>query len=523
VIAPVTLVDRDLGPPSPATRRLARDLVRLVGEEGVSTRPLDRLAASRDLWPRTLFWLREGKLPAPPEVVVWPRTSDEVAAVLRLAADRGVPVTPYGGGSGVCGAAIALRGGISLDLKRLDRIRRIDLEALEVEAEAGVFGARLEASVAAAGLTVGHFPSSLALSTVGGWLATRSAGQASSRYGKIEDLVVGLEAITGTGERLALRRPAPGPDLVDLFLGSEGTLGVFAAATLRLWPAPAVRRGRAYRFPTLGAGLDAIRALFRAGLRPAVVRLHDPLDGLLALGAGRRQAGGPVGAVVQPLAAFARERAADAVSLALRALLARPRRLDAAAGLVGGSLLVLVHEGDADEVENEAVRAAAPILAAGGRDAGERLARDWLARRYDVAFGMAPAWRAGFWTDTLEVAAPWSRLGAVHGAVRDAAAEHALLSAHFSHATADGAAIYFTLLGRADDPGRGLASHEVAWNAALDAAERAGATVSHHHGIGLAKAAYLQRELGAGGRKLLAAAKAACDPAGILNPGKLLP
>lgn len=522
MIAPVTLVEKDLGAPSPATRRLARELARIVGEEGVSTRPLDRLAASRDLWPRAFFWLRAGRLPTPPELVVWPRNVEEVAAVIRLAGERGLPVTPYGGGSGVCGGAVPLRGGITLDTKRLDRIRRMDPAALEVEAEAGVAGDRLEARLAEEGLTLGHFPSSLAISTVGGWLATRSAGQASSRHGKIEDIVQGLEVVIGTGERLRPRRPAAGPDLVDLFLGSEGTLGIFTAATLRVSPAPAVRRHRAYRFASLDAGLDAVRGMFRAGLRPAVVRLLEPLDVLLALTSGRRAPGDGAGSFLR-LFSLARERAGSAVALALRAALASPRRLDAALGLVDGSLLVLVHEGEAEEVEAEASRAAALLFAAGGRDLGERPAREWFARRFDVAFGMAPAWRSGFWTDTLEVAAPWSRLGAVHGAVRDAAAAYALVTAHFSHATADGAAVYFTLLGRADDPDRGLALHGAAWHAALDAAERSGATVSHHHGIGLAKAAYLQRELGAGGQRLYAAVRAACDPAGILNPGKHLP
>lgn len=532
MIPQVGLTARDLGPAPASARRLARELARRLGEGSVSTSSGELSAVSRDCWPKTMLWQRQGLAPKPPDVVVWPRNVEQVAEVLAFAREQGLAVTPYGAGSGVCGGAMPLRGGIVLDLKRLDRIRRIDREELVVDAEAGVLGLPLEQRLGAEGLTIGHFPSSIMVSTVGGWIAARGAGQCSARYGKVEDMVQGLTAVLGTGEVVRPSRPTAGQDLLELLAGSEGTLGVITDATLRLWPAPELQVPRGYRFPTMASALGAMRAAFRAGLRPSVLRLYDPFDTMIAMRghssgeakspvrpgpAGRRGSGG----LREAATAVAAKRFGALKRSALELALSRPRGLNLAASALDACLLVVVHEGARGVVELEAERMRGICAAGAGRDLGEAPGLHWLKKRYAVSFKMPAMFAAGGWVDTCEVATSWGKVEALYQAVREAVSPHAFVMAHFSHAYPDGCSIYFSLAGAAGDVKRGLASYDAAWTAALDAADRAGATLTHHHGVGLLKAPWLSRELGEGGRELLRAAKRACDPAGILNPGKL--
>jgi alkyldihydroxyacetonephosphate synthase len=291
-----------------------------------------------------------------------------------------------------------------------------------------------------------------------------------------------------------------------------------------------VRLPRGYRFPTLHAALEAMRHAFRAGLRPSVLRLYDPFDTMIAMRGHDRDgdeaeervpAGEAPAGVGGRLRALARRRAAQLQGLATRTALGRPRGLNRAASALKACLLVVVHEGPKALAELEADRFRGIAAASAGRDLGEGPGRHWLKKRYAVSYKMPPMFDAGGWVDTFEVATTWGKVEALYEDVRRALAPHAFVMAHFSHAYADGCSIYFTFAGSAADPRRGLATYEAAWAAALEAADRAGATLTHHHGVGLLKAPFLARELGEGGTKLLRAAKAACDPAGILNPGKL--
>jgi len=529
--------------PPPADEALARDFAAIVGAEGVSVDPVDRLNAARDMWPKGFLWERQGLFPAPPDAVLRPASVEAIAAVVRFASERGVPVTPYGAGSGVCGGAIPLNGGVTLRLDRLDAIGEIDPDALEVEAQAGVLGVRLEEALRAKGLTLGHFPSSIGCSSVGGWIAARSAGQSSSRYGKIEDMVRSMRCVLGTGEVAELRRPAEGIDRMELMLGSEGTLGVVVEARFRLWRAPESVVPRGFRFPSLGAGLDAAEAMFRAGLRPSVVRLYDPLSTEVALGSlgaspGHTRppgledlrprfrsrgealadaiAGGP--GVARRIAAEAlRSAAAAARNLAL----SRSEWIGRGISLLRRSLLVLVHEGAAGEAEAEAAEGRAICRVHGGIDLGEGPGAKWLRDRWAVSYGLPRIFQSSGWVDTFEVAAPWGKVLAIYDAVRAAVAPHALAMAHFSHAYADGCSLYFTFTGAARTPEEGLAGYDGAWRAALDAALKEGATISHHHGVGLLKSPWLREELGEGGLELLRRVKREWDPREILNPGKL--
>jgi alkyldihydroxyacetonephosphate synthase len=366
---------------------------------------------------------------------------------------------------------------------------------------------------------------------VGGWLAARSAGQLSSRYGKIEDMVLSVEAVDGTGALLhTLDGPSAGPDLTQLLVGSEGTLAVITSAKLRIWPSPSARWLRGIRFPSVQAGMRALHNIMRAGLRPAVARLYDPLDTLLA-GKG----GGAAMKIPQPLRWVVDATQAEALRLALRAPMLLNRLVDA---LPAHSLMILGFEGDSeDDCAEEGDSALAVCESARGDDLGPAPGERWLANRYKISYRQSPLFSAGAFVDTMEVATTWDRLDSLYHQVRRAVQGLAFVMAHFSHAYLEGCSIYFTFVGlagaTADQIARGSRAdaeedlegaesrYDACWKAALGAVADEGATISHHHGVGLSKQIFLPREHGEGMRQLRAL-KRAFDPHGILNPGKLL-
>jgi alkyldihydroxyacetonephosphate synthase len=511
---------------------LAAELSRALPGLRTSSDEADRIAYARDLWPRHHLAVRAGE-PAGhrPATIVWPSSTEEVARLVRWARGRGVALVPFGAGSGVCGGIAPREDVVVVDLKRLSRIRRIDLEAPAVDVEAGAMGLPFEQALERAGFTLGHFPSSILCSTVGGWVAARSAGQCSGAYGKIEDMVSSLECVTGEGEVVHLRRRTSRPDLVPLLVGSEGTLAIVTCAELRLHPAPASRAFGAWSFPTTPDGWGAMRILFQSGLRPAVARLYDPFDAMLARRSGAKR---PSQEGKRPGPAHA--ATGSYAGAALRAVLRRPGALNEllhsriAARVLGGAMLVVIFEGSEEEAQRGLDQARALCEKASGSWEGEAPARRWLAHRYSVSYRQAPVFADGAFVDTMEVAARWSKLGELYEAVRRALGEHVFVMAHFSHAYPDGCCIYFSFAGSAD-PGlvRALgwdaacaATYDRAWKAALTAAVEAGGTLSHHHGVGRSKAPRLAAELGHG-IEVVRTLMHAFDPAGILNPGNLLP
>ncbi|MBI4936136.1 MAG: FAD-binding oxidoreductase [Actinobacteria bacterium] len=235
--------------------------------------------ASRDWWPLAMHWALQGQVLQRAAVVARPRSTAEVAAVVRLCHEHSVPVTAAGGRSGVLGASIPVFGGVVLDLTALQGVVQVDATSGLVQVLAGTFGPELEAELRERhGLTVGHFPQSFDIATVGGWVACRGAGQYSTRYGKIEHIVAGLEVVTADGSVIhtgGFPAGAQGPDLTQLFVGSEGTLGIVTTVWLKAHPLPAAERRAAYSFPTFEAGLEACRRILRRGATPAVLRLYD--------------------------------------------------------------------------------------------------------------------------------------------------------------------------------------------------------------------------------------------------------
>jgi alkyldihydroxyacetonephosphate synthase len=477
-------------PPGPHTTRLATApaevpeafvtaLVAELGAPGVLSGEDTLAAFSRDWWPLAAVWARRGEVPARPAVVARPETGEEVAACLRLAHEHRVPATAAAGRSGVCGGAVPLAGGVVLDLTAMAGLVDLDDTSLLCRVAPGTWGDDFASALANRGMTLGHWPQSVAVSTVGGWLACRSAGQYSTRYGKIEDMVAGLEVVDGRGRRIrtgGAPRAATGPDLTQVFVGSEGTLGVITEATLRVRPTPSASAWAAYGFTAFADGLDACRRVLRRGGTPAVLRLYDAVE-------ARRN--------------FSQD----------------------------GHLLLVLDEGDPGHVDwNLAVVEEECRRTPGVDERDRRLVGRWLEHRNDVsALGVAVG--AGLVVDTVEVAATWATLPGLYQAVVEgisAVPGTLAASGHCSHAYLDGGCLYFTFAGQAgDDPAAQDGYYRSALGAAMTATVASGGAISHHHGVGLARGPWMRPALGEGAFETLVGLKQVLDPAGILNPGKL--
>jgi alkyldihydroxyacetonephosphate synthase len=521
-----------------------------------SVDPLDLRMVSHDLWPRRLLELREELPRTLPQRVFWPENDEEVVAVVRAARVARRPLVPFGAGSGVCGGVSPTTISWVLDLKRMSRVGAIDEERGTVVVEAGVIGERLEQALNARGLTLGHFPSSIYCSTVGGWVATRGAGQLSSRYGKIEDMVLAVEGVDGRGQkvRAAVDDPATGPGAVQLLVGSEGALLVITRVMLRVRPIPSHRWLRGFSFDDVGGAVSTMRALMQGGDAPSVLRLYDPIDSAISgshasePGPDRIEAGGvsradledsgPRGSSaggdsdeepgffenlaqkVDELALFSRPRAARKI---VGEILGRPTLANAILERLGARAKLIVGlEGNGDDLVGRVAGLRARIVAMGGRDLGDEPGQRWLKNRHRISYRMARAFAAGSWVDTFEVATGWERVVPLYRDVREALRDVAVVMCHMSHAYHDGCSLYFTFAGfgaQGTGPRSALSRYDLAWERALSVSRRHGAAISHHHGVGRARAK--GQKLEAGARALLEGLKRELDPDGILNPGVL--
>jgi alkyldihydroxyacetonephosphate synthase len=479
--APLEVSDRLRGatPPLPAG---LLDRLRDSGAE-VFDDDAARAEAGRDWWPLAIGWAAEGAVPQRPAVVVRPQNAAQVSAVLAACNEAVVAVTPMAGRSGVCGGSIPVHGGVSLDLTGLEGLVAVDETSLTADVRAGTFGPDLEAALdqVGTGYTLGHWPQSMDLSTVGGWLACRGAGQYSTRYGKIEDMVLGLEVVLADGRIVHTEGKAPraatGPNLTQLFVGSEGTLGVITEARFRIHPRPPAQERRAFGFTSFEEGLEACRKILRRGATPAVLRLYDQAESARNF-----------------------EQPDTNVLIVLD---------ETDPALLAATLSV---------VDDECTQAA------GAHPLDIGLVERWLGHRNDVS-ALAPLWRAGIVVDTAEIAGPWASLPKLFTEVVASltAIEGTLAaSAHQSHAYTDGACLYFTFAGRGPEGDDAWREHyyRQAWDTVTDATLAHGAAISHHHGIGLNRSRFLPRALGTG-FEVLKGLKKSFDPVGILNPGKL--
>ncbi len=431
--------------------------------------------ASRDWWPHAMIWATDGQVAAKAAAVVSPTSAEQVAAVLAVCDAARIPVTAAAGRSGVCGASVPVHGGVVLDLCGLTGIVDVDAESLVLDVACGTCGDHLEHTQRAdPGLTLGHWPQSVSLSTVGGWLACRSAGQLSTRYGKIEDMVLGLDVALADGRRITTGgapRAAVGPDLNQLFVGSEGTLGIITGARLRLHPAPTHERRAAYGFESFQAGIDAMRRILQRGATPAVLRLYDPTEADRTYHTGDR------------------------------------------------ALLLVLDQGDGAVVDTTMELVAEVCRDGHPEDAAH--VEHWLEHRNDVAALEALISR-GYVVDTMEVVGRWRDLPSIYTATLAAlnSVEGTIAaSAHQSHSYVDGGCLYFTFAAKVEPDDRDRC-YRALWDAGSRAVLGAGGALSHHHGVGLNRSRFVAEALGPA-FDVLVATKAALDPNGILNPGKL--
>jgi alkyldihydroxyacetonephosphate synthase len=470
---------------SAVTDHFRTDLVKELGDGAVSNAP-ERL----DAYVSDTYWLAlhaqaEGEPLGRPELVARPSDEAGVASAVRLAGEHHVPVVAWGGGSGTQGGAVPVHGGLVLDLTGLDRILEIDERSHTVTCEAGVNGRRLEQELNERGLMLPHYPASSEWATVGGYVAARGSGVLSTRYGKIEDLVLSLRVVLASGEvieTVEVPRHAVGPELTQLFVGSEGTLGVITRVTLQIVPLPATRSFATVRFPSVGAGVDAVRRALAVGHRPSVVRMYDD----------------------------------EATRLALSPVVGE--ELD-------GVCTIFCFEGEEDAVAAESTATLALARETGAEELEERLGRIWWDRRYEFYYPPHQPVLPQIW-GTIDVVATYAKIEAVYEALRAAvkapyADVNLQLRMHFSHWYTWGTMIYARFV--VPDGGGGTGAidlHDRIWADGLEAAFAAGGVMNDHHGVGLKLAPYMERQHGAS-LGALRRIKEALDPEGILNPGKL--
>ncbi len=507
-LRPVPPIDRVRIPPSLLSPDELAELERFVGEGNVSAEHRDRVSHALGRGYKDLLRLRSGTLYRAPDAILYPEDAAAVGAVLEFAVRRRYAIVPFGGGTSVVGGVEALADGtyaatLTLDLRRMNRVTAIDEGSGLAVAEPGIRGPLLEEALAAKGLTLGHFPQSWEFSTLGGWAATRAAGGLSNRYGRIDDLVVGLRLVAPARslEVRALPGRDHGPDLLQLVLGSEGTLGVITEATVRAHPAPPVRRFASRLFRGFEEGLACLRSMAKDDVLPDMTYLSDEEETRFAVA----QAG------IDP------ERGGG---WALRFLGLRGY------SLAPGSLLLMEFEGSAARVSRRrrgALRHARPSA-----NVGAGPAKRWYAERFETPYLRDSLVDHGVLVDTVETAASWSNLMGVYRAggkaLQEALWEHGgagLVLCHVSHVYPDGASLYFTFFGKARE-GREIAQWEAVKEAVTRAFVESGGALSHHHGIGADHAPYLGRVVGEDGLLVLKALKRELDPEGIMNPGKLL-
>ena len=498
-------------PPAPADAALESVLERvppsrLEPSPGVSTDPLDRLLHAHGQSLPDWIALRSGIIGRTPDAVAYPTNGEQVRQLLLWAAEQGVKIIPYGGGTSVVGhinPQVDEAPVLTLDLSQMNRMLDIDPMSRLARFEAGATGPAIEGKLKALGYTLGHFPQSWEYSTLGGWIATRSSGQQSYRYGRIEQLFAGglLETPSGALALPSIPASAAGPDLRQIVLGSEGRLGVLTQASVRIQPLPEQEQFLGLFFHAWDDGLMAARTLVQDGIPISMLRLSDAIE------------------TETTLALAGHER-----------LLGPGQKLLALLGYGGARcLMILGVSGDAQPVGRARSRALEVARSFGGLNAGLLIGEQWRRSRFKTPYLRNTLWELGYALDTLETALPWETFEASRQktlqAIKMAFASiplPLLVFSHLSHVYANGASFYITyIFPRGAEPDAALSAWRLAKAAASESILACGGTISHQHGVGLDHRAYLPEEKGRLGLQLLRSAAATLDPNGMMNPGKL--
>jgi alkyldihydroxyacetonephosphate synthase len=453
------------------------ELLKQFGPERVITADAELLSHSYDAWSVAIKWRQQGKAPYRPDALFLPQSSQDVSRLLAWASENRIPVTPWGAGSSVIGAPLPMHAGISLDMSSMNRLLSLDISNLLVTVEAGMIGSTLEQELNSRGCTLNHSPQSIHRSTVGGWVATRAVGQFSSRWGGIEDLVASLTVVLPSGEivkTLLSPRIGVGPDLQQLFMGSEGAFGVVTEVTLKIFPTSESQILESILFPSIHSGLEAMRRIIQCGIRPSVVRLYDADE-------SRYLSGSP----------------ADS-----------------------GNTLLLGLDGLPAVVQAEYAACLKICSAEGGVVSGENIARRWMERRFDFSRVESRLSQEGGVAETIEVAHFWDRIEATyHTLKKELSGLAEEVQCHFSHVYPQGTSLYIIILGQAENASQAEERLLVIWETAMRICLDRGASIAHHHGVGLARLPFIHDHLGPS-YKLLKTIKSAFDPLNIMNPGK---
>ncbi|TFG00792.1 MAG: FAD-binding oxidoreductase [Promethearchaeota archaeon] len=461
--------------------KIVAELKQNIGEKNVSTKQIDILAYTKDTSLIAMNWTMEGKIAGLPEIITWPANTSHIIEILKVANREKIPVVPYAEGSGVVGGAIPVKGGIIIDMKRFNKIIGINNKNLSVTVQTGTNGMNLERYLNSKGYTGGHIPQSLYTSSVGGWIAHRAAGQFSSKYGKIEDIILGMKLILPTGDKIKfdpMARAATGPQLDKYFIGSEGTLGIVTEATLKIWPYPEKRALISYAFPTIEDSLNATREIMREHIFPAVIRIYDADETL--------------------------------------------RHFDHIEKAKNKVMTIFVCEGNERLVDLEETITREKCEGNSGIDCGKEPVDHWFETRFKVTeTSMFPPYRIV--ADTIEVAVMWDDASKLYHSVVEATEKvegNLLVSAHVSHFYPNGVGFYFTFGGV---PGKGKSQfdfYKECWNTIIKATLESGGSISHHHGIGINRSHWMDKEWD-GGLEVMKKFKDALDPNNIFNPGKI--
>lgn len=470
-------------------------LAEFVGAEYCRTDDRDRLLHAGGKSTLDLLRRRDTGVQDAPDAVLLPGDEDAVATILRYCSHHHIAVVPFGGGTSVVGGLDPIRGAfhavVSLDLRRLDQLISLDEESGQAVFGAGVTGPDAERMLGAHGFSLGHFPQSFEYATIGGFAATRSSGQDSAGYGRFNDMVRGLRVVTPAGTLDLGRAPesAAGPDLRQLMIGSEGAFGVITRVRLRVHRAPEAARYEAWSFPDFETGAAALRAVTQTATGPTVIRLSDEAE--------------------------------TGVNLATTDAIGESQ-------ITGGCLAITVFEGTPEHVESRHTETAALLAAHGATSLGEAPARAWEHGRFGAPYLRDSLLSAGALCETLETATDWSNIAALKAAVTQALTDAlaasgtpALVMCHISHVYPTGASLYFTVV--AGQRGNPIEQWQAAKKAACDTIMATGGTITHHHAVGADHRPWMRDEVGELGVQVLRAVKATLDPAGILNPGKLIP
>lgn len=457
--------------------QLHEKLVELLGADRVLSEEAC-INYAYDWWPVAAKWRNQGKTPLRPDVAVRPLNVDDIQKLLRWANTTGVSITPWGAGSSVTGAPLPLNGGITVDLSGLNRTIDINTHNLTVTVETGKMGHILEAELNQQGYTLNHSPQSLDRSTAGGWLSTRATGQFSSKWGGIEQLVVGFDVVLPDGQLVNFHsgpRMAVGPDLRHIFIGAEGTMGIITSVTLQIFQQSKHRIFEALAFDNMDDGVTVMRELMQRGLKPFLLRFYNPAESRYAL---------------------------------------KDNSFTKCAMFVGFEGEQVIAEAEFQVCKTIWQQYPVQVL-------GSAPVERWMQHRFDFSTVENILRRPGGLAETIEIAHFWDGIQNTYDRLMEALAPFGIEQlAHFSHAYPQGTSLYMILLGeRIDDAEAEATLHQI-WQVAMRVTLETGAVLSHHHGVGVVRKDFVREALGSS-MTVLEQIKSILDPQCVLSPGKL--